>query len=85
VTRAGRLRYGPRHWCLPSDRRQDRRATSWNLFERFVYFLTPSAMGDWYFYRFLGPRLRRRKVFLANLRQRDWEQASRPNAVPRVA
>lgn len=74
VCRAGRLRYSPNHWCLTSDRRQDRRKTSWNFVERIVYFLTPARMGDWYFYRFLGPRLKQRKILLANLRQRDWEK-----------
>lgn len=76
VCKQGTLRYSPRHWCLTSDRRQDRRKTSWNFWERIVYFLTPARWGDWYFYTFLGPRLKARKILLANLRQRDWEKTA---------
>jgi hypothetical protein len=46
----------------------------WNLTERLLYALTPYAVKDWFFYRFLSPRLRARGMFEAGLRVRDWEQ-----------
>lgn len=68
----GRGRYDGRVWCQPSERRGDRRSVRWSLAERVVYHLTPYRWKDWYFYRFLGPRLRRRGLSHLNLRQQPW-------------
>ncbi|MGA8260627.1 MAG: glycosyltransferase family 2 protein [Arenicellales bacterium] len=72
VLRLGRTVYNYDLWCMPSDRRQDRKAVRWDLLERILYHLTPFAMKEWYFYGFLGPRLRRRRQDELVLRDRSW-------------
>lgn len=72
VLRLGRTIYSYHLWCMPSDRREDRSAVRWDLWERIVYHVTPFAMKEWYFHRFLGPRLRRRRQDEAVLRNRSW-------------
>ncbi|MCB2050456.1 MAG: glycosyltransferase family 2 protein [Novosphingobium sp.] len=69
----GPLIYNPGFVCFPSDRRQDRSDCSWNLAERVIYKLIPSAGLDWFFYRFLGPRLDRRGLNNLRLRDRAWQ------------
>ncbi|MBC2669363.1 glycosyltransferase family 2 protein [Novosphingobium piscinae] len=59
-------------WCLPSPRRSANAHVRWTLAERILYHVTPFALKDWFFYRFLGPRFERRRMVQANLRQRDW-------------
>ena len=74
VVKLGRLRMAADHVCWPSSRRVANSHVRWNLFERLLYALTPFAAKDWFFYRFLSPRLRLRNVWEAGLRVRDWEQ-----------
>jgi glycosyltransferase involved in cell wall biosynthesis len=59
-------------WCLPAPRRTDNAHVRWTLFERVLYHVTPFALKDWFFYRFLAARFERRRMVQANLRQRDW-------------
>jgi glycosyltransferase involved in cell wall biosynthesis len=73
VFKQGEARYHPDLWCQPSPRRADRRNVRWTLFERLLYHATPFALKDWYFYRFLGPRLAARKLRHVNLREKSWE------------
>lgn len=61
-------------WCLPSDRRGANAHVRWTLFERILYHLTPFALKDWFFYRFLATRFRQRQMMQENLRVRDWEK-----------
>jgi hypothetical protein len=44
----------------------------WTLGERLLYHATPYAAKDWFFYRFLAPRLSRRGMRDTVLRQRQW-------------
>lgn len=73
VAKHGRILYDRNHWCQTSARRADRGRIDWILFERLMYNLTPAFARDWFFYKFLEPRLKARKFFNANLRDRDWE------------
>ncbi|MGK6324605.1 glycosyltransferase family 2 protein [Sphingomonas sp. DT-51] len=73
VVQQGRVVYPYDLWCIPSDRRSDRRRVRWTLAERLLYHFTPAAAKDWYFHRFLGPRLARRKLGHLNLREKSWE------------
>jgi hypothetical protein len=45
----------------------------WNLWERLLYHATAYRLKDWYFYRFLGPRLARRKLGHLSLREKSWQ------------
>lgn len=74
VFKQGAARYHPDLWCRPSPRRSDRSTVRWTLFERLIYHATPFAAKDWYFYRFLAPRLARRRLGHLNLRAKSWEQ-----------
>lgn len=74
VLKHGRLASAADHVCWPAPRRQVKGHVRWNLPERLLYALTPYALKDWFFYRFLAPRLRARGMFEAGLRVRDWEQ-----------
>ena len=74
VVKLGRLRMAADHVCWPSSRRVANSHVRWNLLERLLYAFTPFAAKDWFFYRFLSPRLRARNMWEAGLRVRDWEQ-----------
>lgn len=74
VLKQGRLTHAADHVCWPAPRRQVKGHVRWNLAERLLYAFTPYALKDWFFYRFLGPRLKARGMFEAGLRVRDWEQ-----------
>ncbi len=74
ILKVGRLTHAADHVCWPAPRRQAKGHVRWNLTERLLYALTPYAVKDWFFYGFLGPRLRQRGMFEAGLRVRDWEQ-----------
>lgn len=75
VAKHGRILYDRNHWCLTSARRADRGRIDWILSERLMYNLMPAFGRDWFFYKFLEPRLKARKFFNANLRDRDWEES----------
>jgi len=72
VMKVGRARYDYRHWCVASDRRADRGRVRWTLPERLLYHVTPYALKDWFFYRFLAPRFERRRLDDVNLRAQPW-------------
>lgn len=72
VLKLGRAAYPRDFWCIPSPRRSDRRRVRWTLAERLLYHFTPFALKDWYFYRFLGPRLAARRLTHLNLREKSW-------------
>ncbi|MEH3103739.1 MAG: glycosyltransferase family 2 protein [Sphingomonas phyllosphaerae] len=74
VVQQGRVVYPFDLWCIPSDRRTDRTRVRWTLAERLLYHFTPAAAKDWYFHRFLGPRLKARKLGQLNLREKTWKQ-----------
>jgi len=73
VAKHGRILYDRDHWCLTSARRADRGRIDWTLPERLMYNFCPAFARDWFFYDFLEPRLKARKFFNSNLRDRDWE------------
>ncbi|MEI6485714.1 MAG: glycosyltransferase family 2 protein [Sphingomonadales bacterium] len=74
ILKVGRLTHAADHVCWPAPRRQENSHVRWNLTERLLYALTPYAVKDWFFYRFLAPRLKARGMWEAGLRIRDWEQ-----------
>ncbi|WP_310498615.1 glycosyltransferase [Sandarakinorhabdus sp.] len=74
VLKHGRTVYDADHVCWPSPRRTQNSHVRWNLTERLMYHVTPFALKDWFFYRFLAPRLKARRMYEAGLRVRDWEQ-----------
>jgi glycosyltransferase involved in cell wall biosynthesis len=74
VAKLGRVVYPYRFWAKPSPRRADRRRVRWTLGERMLYHATPFAAKDWFFYRFLGPRLKARGITHLNLRDKPWEK-----------
>jgi glycosyltransferase involved in cell wall biosynthesis len=82
VSKVGRFGRTPDHWVRPSDRRTDRSGVRWTLFERILYHATPYAAMDWFFYRFLGPRLASRGMKDTVLRQRQWAPAISDPASP---
>lgn len=80
----GRQAYAFDHWCISSDRRRDRKAVRWTLWERLVYHFHPSPSRDWFFRDWLAPRLAKRGQWDIKLRERPWETVSgRPAASPR--
>lgn len=70
--KVGTSRYHRDFWCLHTDRRGSRKAVRWNAWERFLYLYMPPMLLDWFFYRYLGPRLARRKLSQLNLRRQAW-------------
>jgi glycosyltransferase involved in cell wall biosynthesis len=72
VSKQGHFGSDPSLWCRPSTRRADRTGVRWTLGERILYHATPYWTKDWFFYRFLGPRLAARGMKDTVLRQRDW-------------
>jgi len=68
VGRFGRLVYDTGHFCITSDRREDRTDVSWSLAERLLYAAMPASMLSWYFHSFLLGRFARRRLFNVNLR-----------------
>jgi len=71
----GKTVYHPQFWCLHSERRGDRTSVRWTVWERFLYLYMPPAGLEWFFYRFLGPRLRKRRQDQLSLRQQPWQRA----------
>lgn len=62
VLRHGRMGHAEGLWCLPAPRERKRRSTRWTLIERIAYHATASWHGEWFFQRFLAPRLQRRAL-----------------------
>lgn len=80
----GRCVYDQDFWCSPSTRRSDRRRVTWTLFERIAYHMTPFALKDWFFYKFLWSRFEQRSMQITNLRTQPWtevdpDKADRPH------
>jgi glycosyltransferase involved in cell wall biosynthesis len=73
VLKHGSFGYSPFFWAAPSPRERNRASTRWSLQERIVYHLTSSFVSEWFFYRFLEPRLRRRHLTSEKLRQLGFE------------
>lgn len=72
IFKIGTSRYHYDLWCMPSMRRSDRSTVRWSLAERLLYFFTWHPFKDWYFYRFLGPRLEKRGKGHLRLREKTW-------------
>ena len=72
LLKAGPSLYHQDLWCMPSARRNNSARISWQLPERVLYHLTPWSLKDWFFYRFLANRLRKRRLDNMALRERNW-------------
>jgi glycosyltransferase involved in cell wall biosynthesis len=72
VFRFGLPVYAADHVCFPSDRRSDRRSVDWTWGERLLYKLSPACLTVAFFHVFLAWRLRTRRAFSAELRQKSW-------------
>ena len=70
----GRTTYPFGHWCMPSTRRPDEPGTRWTAGERLLYHVTPYALKDWLFYRFLAGRFDRRRMAHTNYRVQNWQK-----------
>lgn len=65
----GQFRYDPEFWCDPANRVRKRPTTRWGAIERFLYHASATKFGDWFFYRFLKPRLEARQLASVALRE----------------
>jgi glycosyltransferase involved in cell wall biosynthesis len=72
VFKYGRSIYAPDVWCIPSNRRKDRTSVGWTTAEQALYHLTPFALKEWFFYRFLAHRFAARALDNVKLRQKSW-------------
>jgi len=77
VLKVGQSLYHSAFWCLHTNRRGSRKSVRWNVWERTLYLYMPPGLLDWYFYRFLGPRLAQRKMTQLSLRQQAWNPSAR--------
>ena len=75
VLKQGRAVHDPHLWCRANDRRDVATQKRWTLGERILYHITPFQLKDWFFYRYLGPRMARRKMDELKLRERPWEHS----------
>lgn len=85
VLKQGRIAYSPQLYCQSSDRRTDRANVNWTLFERLLYHVTPFALKDWFFYKFLSQRFAARGMVQTALRQRNWEDGPLTAPAPAAA
>lgn len=69
----GAMLYSRGFWCRPSARDRDRASIRWTFVERLMYAASAPFAGDWFFYRFLGPRLRERKLASHRIRERQFQ------------
>lgn len=74
VMKHGTMRYSYALWCSPSPRQRDRPSIRWTLLERLMYSATAPWAGDWFFYRFLAERLRRRRLLSQCIREHAFQQ-----------
>ena len=81
VMKHGTMGYAPGLWCAPSPRPRDRASIRWTLAERLIYSAAAPVAGDWFFYRFLGPRLAARRLTSDRIRERRF-QSERPVDAP---
>jgi len=75
VMRHGAMRYARGLWCSPSSRLRDRAPAKWTVLEQLCYHAAMPIAGDWFFYRFLGPRLAARRLTSESLRERAQQAA----------
>ncbi|MEM9495296.1 MAG: glycosyltransferase family 2 protein [Pseudomonadota bacterium] len=73
ILKVGAIAYHYDHYCETSPRRGARGNVDWRLHERLLYNFLPHSRQDWFFYEYLKPRFEARKMFNANLRDRDWD------------
>jgi len=69
MMRHGAMRYARGLWCSPSSRLRNRAHAKWTVLEQFCYHAAMPIAGDWFFYRFLGPRLAARRLTSESLRE----------------
>jgi glycosyltransferase involved in cell wall biosynthesis len=72
ILKIGKTSYDTRLWCMPLPRRTNNAHVRWTLYERLMYHVTPFRLKDWFFYSFLKKRFEKRRLYLSNLRDRDW-------------
>ncbi len=82
VLKHGTMGYAAELWCAPSLRPRDRASIRWTLTERLIYAASAPVAGDWFFYRFLGPRLAARKLTSDRIRERGYQEPERPVGAP---
>lgn len=76
VLQLGSQAYAADLWCIPSERRADRRAVRWRLVERLRYHLTPFARKTAFFRDYLKPRFAARGQADTVLRAGAWRDAA---------
>lgn len=73
MMKRGTMRYAPDLWCAPAPRERDRESIRWTLVERLMYSALAPKAGDWFFYKFLAPRLRSRRLVSQSIRERAFQ------------
>lgn len=73
LLKLGASRYHRDFWCLHTNRRGDRKAVRWNAWERMLYLYMPPRGLDWFFHRYLAPRLAARRMGQLGLRSQPWK------------
>ncbi|MDI2112173.1 glycosyltransferase family 2 protein [Commensalibacter nepenthis] len=74
LLKVGKTYYSAKHWCMPSERRADRKKVQWNKFEKMLYEFTPFFLKDWFFYSYLRKKFQKRKATITQLREHLWEK-----------
>lgn len=75
IVGTGAIEYGGGFWCTPSARERDRESIRWTLIERLLYHVTPTRWRDRFFYEYLGPRLKARRLTSERMRERQFQNA----------
>ena len=73
MLRHGDCLYDADFWCVPDDRRGDRRRVRWTFLDRWLYRNLPRALQDWFFYSYLAKRFTKRGKLHLNLREQAWQ------------
>ncbi|CAI3959348.1 6-N-acetylglucosamine synthase (BcsA) (PDB:4HG6) [Commensalibacter communis] len=74
LLKVGKTYYSAKHWCMPSERRADRKKVQWNKLEKMLYEFTPFFLKDWFFYSYLRKKFQARKANITQLREHLWEK-----------
>ena len=84
VSKLGRVAYGMGLWCHPSPRERDRDSIRWTFAERLAYHFARPSRQDRFFYDYLGPRLRARKLSSDRIRERAFQPEMPSEEAPKL-
>ncbi len=61
-------------WCIPSQRRGNRKKVRWTVWERIMYFIHPRFLERWFFQVYLRRKFSQRGLVHLNLREQPWKK-----------